>query len=287
MTPPAELVLHLTENGTFEALYGEKARKSQDWQIRAFTNLFPAFSSSPHVVNESGKVLFPYGYHMISVDTPSHNRDIDSFTDLELSAYIEGLRLVKDMCERDNKIKYVSIFKNQGKEAGASIPHSHTQIIGSERIPPVIARELALTEKIENEEGQRAMSKLIKESEEEQRIILSQGNFTVLTPFAPISPYEFWIVPTRKEVDWEERSSGFGRVLKLMISSMKKLLGLVPYNFYLHLSPRGVTEFWWHLECIPRVNTYAGYELGFGTYIITLSPEESAKLYKEQIPVTE
>ncbi len=224
---------------------------------------------------------------MISVDSPSHAKDIDSFTDLELGAYITGLGLLKDMCERDPRIKYVSIFKNHGKDAGASIPHPHTQVIASERIPPAIARELDLTEKTMGDEARQPMSKVIEEGQEGKRTVFSDKDFTVLTPFAPISPYEFWMMPTREGIDWREKSEEFGNALRSMISSMKKLLGQVPYNFYLHLPPKGVNGFWWHLECIPRVNTYAGYELGFGTYIITLSPEESAKLYREQIPVAE
>jgi len=284
MTPPAELVLRLPGDGQPQVLYDEEARDVKDWQVRSFPNLFPAFRPTHVPSDQTDSGLFAYGYHMILVDSPSHGGDLDSFTDIELRAYLTGLRLIKDFHESDERIKCTSIFKNHGREAGASIPHPHTQIISSEFIPQSIRREFDLDEEIRRDEGRQAISKLLEEAEEAERVVFQNKHFTAFTPFAPISPYEFWIAPTEQDIDWKDEDMEFGKVLRMMIHSMKKLLGQAPYNFYLHLPPKDSLGFRWHLECVPRVNTFAGYELGFETYIITQFPEESAKSYKEQIP---
>lgn len=283
MTPSARIVLRLASNGDFETLYGETAGDSRDWQVRIFPNMFPAFSPTEPREDGVGQAINAYGYHMISVDTPDHNEDIDSFSDMETNAYLMALRILKENLERDHRIRYVSIFKNQGREAGASIPHPHTQVIATEKIPPSIVREVRLFEKTRSESGEEAMSRVIEESRIGNRLILSDQHLAVFTPYAPISPYEFWIAPLISRAEWEDSLSDIGKVLRLTIAAMKQFLGEVPYNFYFHLPPRDNEVFCWHIEFVPRSNIHAGYELGFGAYIITSSPEETAKLYKEHI----
>jgi UDPglucose--hexose-1-phosphate uridylyltransferase len=275
MTPKAEIIIKVKESSELETKYGKEIEYAGDWQARVFRNLYPAFDT---VSNEAN---YPYGYHYLIVETKEHDKDISNFSNIELKAYAQAMISTKEMIEKDEKIQYVAIFKNYGKEAGASVPHSHTQVIGSALVPPNIKREQEIFSKKEN-----AMSLLIEEAKNQERVVVDKDGLVAFTPYVPISPYELWITSKEKEKDITKQPEKLFILLKLIrivIHTMEKNFGYISYNFYFHISPREEEKFHWHMEIVPRVNVYAGYELGFGIVIITANPENVAALYRDSI----
>ncbi|MGB9894841.1 MAG: galactose-1-phosphate uridylyltransferase [Thermoproteota archaeon] len=275
MTPKAEIIIKVKDSGELETKYGKEIEYAGGWQARVFRNLYPAFDI---VSNEAN---YPYGYHYLIVETKEHDKDISDFSDLELKAYTQAIISTKEMIEKDEKIRYVAIFKNYGKEAGASVPHSHTQVIGSALVPPNIKREQEIFSKKED-----AMSLLIEEARNQRRVVVEKDGLVVFTPYVPISPYELWITSREKENDITKQSEklfGLSRLIRAIIRTMKKNFGYVSYNFYFHIAPKEEEKFHWHMEIVPRVNVYAGYELGFGIVIITADPENVATFYSDSI----
>lgn len=273
MTPKAELITKIKENN-IEVETGEEIWYSSEWNSRVFENLYPAFDT------QSDSPNYPYGYHYLIVETRSHNKDIDEYGENEIKSYIEALTSIKRKIEENKKVKYVSIFRNYGKEAGASVSHAHTQIIGSELIPPNIEREMKIFS-----EKPEAMNLLINEARVQERVIF-EDDFIAFVPFAPISPFEFWITSRNKVVDITKDSEEMLKLFNVfskLIFTMKKILGNVSYNYYFHIAPSSFSNFHWHMEVIPRTNIYAGYELGFGATIITTKPETAASTIKQTL----
>lgn len=275
MTPKAEIIVKVKNDNELQVSYGKEIEYAKDWQARVFKNLYPAFDIT------SSEVNYPYGYHYLIVETREHDKDISDFSDLELKAYAQAIISTKEIIEKDKKIRYVAIFKNYGKEAGASVPHSHTQIIGSVLIPPNIKREQEIFSKKED-----AMNLLLEEARNQKRVVTERNGLVAFTPYAPISPYELWITSKEKERDITkqlEKMFELFKLIRVIIRAVRKNLGYVSYNFYFHIAPIEEEKFHWHVEIIPRVNIYAGYELGFGIVIITADPEKVAALYSDSI----
>jgi len=277
MTPPAELIASLDDRRVvFET--GERAAEARRWNVRVFPNMFPAFSREM-----SDRLTLAYGHHLIVVESPDHTRDFDQLTELEIETYLKAMSLEVARLKSDRHVNCVSAFKNYGDEAGASIQHPHTQIVASRLVPPHILEEARAYGKKWDRDKKSAISVLADEAEGDGRIILSRWGYVAFVPYAPMSPYEVWVAPTDHSSSFGDESSvrSLGKVLRSLVSAVKKMHGDIAYNLWFHLPPSRVKRFHWHIELVPRSNKFAGYELGFGAYIVTTLPEDAAQLYRQ------
>ncbi|MDD5655069.1 MAG: galactose-1-phosphate uridylyltransferase, partial [Candidatus Omnitrophica bacterium] len=81
------------------------------------------------------------------------------------------------------------------------------------------------------------------------------------------------------------------KMMRLVLSKLKKGLNDPPYNYILHTAPfrRAKSGYWktidedyhWHIEIMPRLTRVAGFEWGTGFYICPLPPENAAKFLRE------
>ena len=146
MTPPA-VMLYQKENGEIkrsqDPLTGERTKK---WLVRVIPNLYPAFSppKQPEDIKKivNGEFLWDaIGHHEVIVESPNHDEDPAnaelSQLELVIKAYIDRL---KELSAKPY-VKYVSIFRNYGLEAGASLSHAHSQIIATPMVPTTIREE--------------------------------------------------------------------------------------------------------------------------------------------------
>ena len=74
----------------------------------------------------------------------------------------------------------------------------------------------------------------------------------------------------------------FALALKEVLTALNKSINYPPYNYHLHLGP-GRGDFHMYLELLPRLSTWAGFELGNDIIINTMPPEMAAKHYREII----
>jgi len=277
MTPPAEAVMVSTDVG-HAIRTGDDAVDARGWNVRVFSNLFPAFSADVG----SGSA---YGHHLIVVESPHHDKDIDQIEKAEVEMYLSVLSFEVERLNSDHRVNCVSIFKNQGEEAGASIPHPHTQIVASHLVPPQIVTETRAWSNVWSERRESAISLLAQEAEKEGRVVMNRLGYVAFVPFAPMVPFELWIAPDKPHRSIEDGKwpGAFSEVLRLMISAVKRVHGEVAYNLYWHLPPKSAEGFHWHVELVPRTSKMAGYELGFGAYVITTRPEDAAQLYRQTL----
>jgi UDPglucose--hexose-1-phosphate uridylyltransferase len=120
------------------------------------------------------------------------------------------------------------------------------------------------------------------------RVVLENTEFVAISPFAPRSPFETWILPKAhysSYVDLKEDSFHLlAEVFSETLKSLEKALGKVPYNFILHTSPIGEPElayYHWHFEIMPKLTLIAGFEWGSGFYINPTPPEDAAQYLRE------
>jgi len=159
---------------------------------------------------------------------------------------------------------WVQILLNEGREAGASLPHSHSQLVWLRETPPEPTAELT---NLQVEDC--ALCGLL--AEHESLAIASAGGLQLLAHPAGRAPYELLIAPTEHRPDGG--ADVFAAALRLLregIGRLRAVEGPVPINAWVHAGGH------WHLEVLPRLTVFAGLELGAGLYVNSLPPEEAA-----------
>jgi UDPglucose--hexose-1-phosphate uridylyltransferase len=180
-------------------------------------------------------------------------------------------------------VRYVSIFRNHGLEAGASLSHAHSQIIATPDIPRIAKEELIASKTYWKKNKRCAFCDVMKKERTGPRFILENPKFMAFAPYASINPMEFWIFPRRHQTSLLEMSTNEVRMLaetmKTCLSKLKTLVNDPPYNYGFHIAiSKEATDYYhWHLEVYPRLAIWAGFEKSTGTYVNTMTPETAAE----------
>ena len=263
------------------------------WSVRVVPNKYPALSPDPGQPAPDGGGIYRrmagLGAHEVIIDSPDHYRELDQLpldqVERTVRMYVARLQALG----RDGRFRYVQLFKNHGREGGASLSHPHTQIIATPLIPPRVEARLEAAHGFHGREGECLLCAIARDERSRgERVVEESGRFLILSPYDARFPFELLILPLAHRADFRELSgeelSDFARVLKKTLARLRALLGDVPYNFVLHTAPVGggdwprLSEWYhWHLEIIPRLTRLAGFEWGSGMYINPVSPERAAE----------
>ncbi|VVB54664.1 Uncharacterised protein [uncultured archaeon] len=249
------------------------------WVIRVFPNKYPAvdFASAEPVQQEGFTALAAKGVHEVIVETPEHT---GSIADLPLQRVVSVLNVYKQRIKaaEDAGSAYAALFKNSGSEGGASLPHSHTQLISLPHVPRIISEEAKESIRQKEEKGKCPFCELMDREKGGLRCAYADDEVMVLAPYAPRFHYETWIIPKRHVLRLDEltdkETEAFAKALKNTLTFLKKE-GDLPYNFILHQSPNDA-DLHLHLEIYPRIAQHAGFEMGGGDYITSGPPEATA-----------
>jgi UDPglucose--hexose-1-phosphate uridylyltransferase len=216
------------------------------WQVRVVPNLYPAFERQEVVVH-----------------SPRHVRSLADL-DEEETAPIGIAWEQRIETARAEGFPYVQVLLNEGREAGASLPHSHSQLVWLREPPPEPKAELPNLRKEDC-----AVCVLL--AKHEHLIVESADGMRLLTQPAGRVPYELLVVPTDHRPDGD--ADLFADALRLVRNGLRRLRsveGSVPINAWAHSGGH------WHLELLPRLTVLAGLELGAGLYVNPLPPEDAA-----------
>lgn len=222
----------------------EICRAGDPWRVRVFPNKYPATE-----------------HHEVAVESPDHAATFDRITHAE-----EVVRIYVDRFQAlARTAASVSIFKNHGAMAGASIPHLHSQIIGTPFIPPRIAREL---------QGFLSHCPLCSSTD---WLIAETPNYRWIAPPGSIFAYEQWIVPKRHSSQVSEPAE-LSQLLQRSAKAMQRLSD--SFNWIFVNFPRD-SRGHWYVQLFPRLAVHAGFELGTGSAINVIEPRAAAQLYRQ------
>ncbi|MEE9259568.1 MAG: DUF4921 family protein, partial [Candidatus Scalindua sediminis] len=190
--------------------------------------------------------------------------------------------------KKDKRFVYGLLFKNVGVAAGASLEHSHSQLIVTPIVPQQVINEMAGAETFYKYRGRCLFCDMIQqEIATDSRIVILAENFVAFTPFASRFPFETWILPRTHDSHFENLQKleieELANVLKNTLIRLESALEFPPYNYIIHTTPFHINEseyYHWHIEIIPRVINIAGFEWGTGFYINPMSPEKAAKFLR-------
>jgi len=191
--------------------------------------------------------------------------------------------------KRDRRFRYILIFKNHGAEAGASLEHTHSQLIALPIIPLNVAEELKGAREYYHHKERCVFCDLIRQELDDQvRVVAQNDEFLTVCPFAPRFPLETWILPKAHgeafELMTRHEYRNLARALRDTLRRLNKALDCPPYNFVIHSAPAGEPAdgyYHWHIEIMPKLTKVAGFEWGTGFYINPVPPEDAARHLRE------
>jgi UDPglucose--hexose-1-phosphate uridylyltransferase len=232
------------------------------------------------------------GAHEVVIESPDHDMVIERLPPAHLAEVFRAYRdRIVDLA-KDPRLEYVMVFKNHGDPAGASLEHTHSQLIATPVVPLMVEEELAGALQHLRIKKRCIWCDIIRQERQEGgRIILDQDGFMALSPFAPRFPFETWILPTVHRSRYEDTPPGdfarLGAAVRQVLGRMGQFLDDPPYNLMLHSAPLrapALDHFHWHLEIIPKLTRVAGFEWGTGFFINPTPPEEAAKYLRGETP---
>ena len=293
MTPPAVL-LYLNSNGEIVKDKDTNELRHKNWLIRCIPNLYPAFAPPKQQADELGVMKsdvfgLAVGHHEVLVESPNHeehpaNAELPQLVNV-INGYIDRLR---DLSAKPY-VQYVSIFRNHGQEAGASLSHAHSQLIAMPLVPTTVDEEITESMNFLGQHGKCVFCDLIERESKSPRLILDNEHFAAIAPYASVNPMEFWILPKKHAANplnlTEAEKESFAKTLKTTLKALKDLVNDPPYNYGIHISINKESRdcYHWHLEVYPKLAIWAGFEKNTGTYINTVPPETAAAELRKTI----
>lgn len=267
-------------------------RNRPGWRVRVIPNKFPALEIEGEL-NKRGEGIYDMmrgvGAHEVIVESPDH---VMSTSELSEEQLREVLWVYRDRLvdlKRDPRLVYGMIFKNVGAAAGASLEHTHSQLIVTPIVPINVWEEMTGSLEFYNYRGRCVYCDMIQqESASEKRIVLDTPGFVAFCPFASRFPFETWILPKNHSSHYENiQKNGvddLSGVMKQVIAKIEASLDRPAYNYIIHTAPFDTQElghYHWHIEIIPSLTKPAGFEWGTGFYINPVPPEEAAGFLRE------
>jgi len=261
---------------------------SAGWTLRVVPNKYPALVIEGELDKE-GEGLYDkmngIGAHEVVVESPNHDDSFATMSPSQVRAILSAYRdRIVDLA-RDLRFQYVLVFKNSGKDAGASLEHSHSQLIALPILPQRVVSELEGCKSYFNYKERCVFCDIVRqETKQKERVVCENELFICLTPFAPISPFEMWILPRRHSSRFTDIDdiwlSSLAAIFSESLQRLDACIPSVPYNFVLHTAPlreREIEYYHWHFEIRPKLTSIAGFEWGSGFYINPMPPEASAE----------
>jgi UDPglucose--hexose-1-phosphate uridylyltransferase len=229
------------------------------------------------------------GFHEVVV-TKDHKKQIALFSVDQVKEVITAYQERYLDLMNENFVNYISIFHNQGKEAGASICHPHSQIIAIPLIDHDLESSLKGSQNYFEKTGKCVHCTMLESDlMDKRRIVFENDEFVVLVPFASRIAFETRVYPKNHLAYFERMTESqkdyFAEALKEALSRLYKALNDPPYNFFIHTAPcdgKNYDHYHWHLEIMPKTQIWAGFELGAGIEISTIEPETAAEFLRKQ-----
>ncbi|HMA75973.1 MAG TPA: galactose-1-phosphate uridylyltransferase [Candidatus Krumholzibacteriaceae bacterium] len=277
-TPPE--VLSYRDSGT--------GPDSPGWKVRVVPNKFPALQIEGDL-NKRGEGLYDMmqgiGAHEVVIESPDHKKNLHYLGNDHIESVFCAIRERMIDLKKDPRFRYILVFKNWGKEAGASLEHSHMQLIATPIIPKRAIEELDGAKAHYAQKERCIYCDIInQELKDKRRIVYQNEYFIALSPFAARFPFETWVLPLKHISAFEKTDRNcfpsLVDIMKTVLLKLDKALFDPPFNFIIHTSPCNGIDFnyyHWHIEIIPKLTKVAGFEWGSGFYINPTSPEEAAE----------
>lgn len=288
-------------------LGGEGAQPNTPaWSQRAVPNLYPALATAgpgeaterPEGTMSSGadplaasrwaendlfKTGSSVGAHEVIVNAPEHVRSLRELGPGRLAGAMAAWR--ERVAAHADHASYVHLGVNEGAEAGATLEHTHAQVLALPFVPAEAARvRERFTAYHERTMGGHLLADvMVEEIRRRERMVAFDDEAILICPWASRNPYELRLIPRTPEARFDRDDRG-APMLARALEALAAVHGEdVPMNLWVRTAPRGSEEFHWYMDIVPRIAIKASVELGTGVDLNSVSPEQAAAAYREAL----
>jgi len=268
------------------------APNTPGWEVRVVPNKFPALSIEGEL-DRAGEGMYDkmngVGAHEVIIETPEHDGELCWLPVEQVGKVIRAAQDRMVDLQGDTRFRYIQLFRNRGKAAGASLEHPHSQLMALPIVPKRLVEELAGSKKYYGYKERCVFCDIVaQETWTKSRIVCENDMFIAIAPFAARFPFETWILPREHDPSYEDMEDAerlaFAAILKETLMRIDVSLSSPPYNLLVHTSPCGERDleyYHWHVEIMPRLTKVAGFEWGSGFYINPTTPEDAAMYLRD------
>ncbi len=240
------------------------------------------------------------GAHEVLVENRTHDRHLWSATDDEIGYFLRlAAERILDL-KRDSRIKYVSLFKDYGKNAGQEFSHPTSQLTATMFVPRRVLYELRAGREYFTSKERCVFCDIIQQEERQAlRVIESRGDYLAIGPYAPRVPYETWILPRNHEASFER--TGLNRpglrvnLAALVRRTLQRIRSITEdFHLVLHTSPSSIhpsknlgywktidEDYHWHIEILPVLASKSRSYTFKEVYYSPVSSETAVKQLRE------
>lgn len=258
------------------SIYEYPSGGNEAWSVKVVPNAYPAFASDNQ---------YARGRQEIVLETPRASTPFYALSVEEIERVFSAYQ--RRVSELGREYPYVSVFKNQGQAAGATLDHTHSQIIAADIVPPDVVRDRdALTQYQYMHRTSAVCDVIRRELADNTRIVAPTRHTTTLCPYASRFPLEAWIIPHRQSHSITDLSEEEIHSLADHLKGVTVALADsgIDFNYYLMESIPGYYNHF-YIKVVPRISPRGGFELDTGMYINPVSPEYAAQWYQKHIKV--
>ena len=281
-TPPE--VYALRDNGG--------APNGAGWRVRVVPNLFPALSpgepepkQDPLAGGRGEPDLFAsqpaLGAHEVIINAPD---PVHSLAEVPPEQVEAAMGVWRERMREHSGAAYLHLIVNEGKEAGASLPHTHAQLYALPFVPAAVARERErFTAYADRTQGRNLLEDIVQEEvRRRERIVAIDDEAVALCPFGARVPFHMQVVPRRPSARFADDGPLGARMLHEALARLGAVLrGLPPLNMWVRTAPRDAERFCWRIDVMPRLAQLAGLEIGTGVHLNVLAPEDAAERLRD------
>jgi UDPglucose--hexose-1-phosphate uridylyltransferase len=263
----------------------------EPWAVRVIPNKFAALSSEvapTRNLQHLRRRIEGFGFHEVIIDSPDHSACMALLPDAHVAQILIAFKDRYTSLCADQRVNHVTIFKNHGADAGASLQHPHSQLIATPVIPSQVRHRLHEALRHYDDAGECMFCHMVeREVEDQTRVVIKSERFVAMEVFASATPFATHIFPLRHMASFGEITSAeisdLARVLRMLLGKIYIGLENPALNFTVRSGPSdyvGARHFHWYVSVIPRLTRVAGFELGSGMFINTVLPESAAEFLR-------
>lgn len=287
-----EFPVSILSNGK-KIKFGKDKKIPKDWTTVAIPNKYPALlpysKLEKKIEGNLYQTMNAVGFCEL-VATKDHDKQLAQLSTDKVKEVIDVYQERYLDLMKKPFVNYISIFHNQGAEAGASQSHPHSQIITTPLIDVDLEKALSISEKHFKKLGKCIYCQMNNWEEKiKKRIVFQNKDFLVICPFASKAAFELIITPKKHSPHFEKISKkekwNLAEALKMALMKLYKGLNNPAYNFYLHTAPCDGAKhpyYHWHFTILPKTGAWAGFEFGTKIEISTIEPEKAAEYLRKQ-----
>ncbi len=269
------------------------------WMIRVLPNKYPALDASVIIHHHfAGDAYSPadvrtvpaeangqYGFQEVIVLSPRHVVSLSGLSNDELVTSFAAFQSRVAFHSQRRDVGHVCLFMNCRPLAGASIEHSHFQMIASPICTAQVRDRVARMNETCNPAGKTVWQSLLAwEAKMEVRVIAESDRYLVYCPFA--SRYSHQIrIATKQNLPFTAISKAARDELALLcrrwIDGIERCLEDPAYNLIFHLPPNDHPTAPWFVDLVPRFPQAAGFELATDCWVNPVSPETAARNFRQ------